>query len=177
MDDPTCRPAEELPNSTLFRFSTAGRKVVITERRFFRLCLAGAALPILGFLVTPRYSAVFLEYIFNFVPAFSDHGWASIYDGFLVGDPRGRPVANFFGYITFIARQWLLGIGPIPPTVSCLPLAFVAVAAECNAKMLSVVRPFDPAPDTPLALIDFAQLTHPNVPAFRAPPYRIERDL
>lgn len=130
MADRQYNVVKEYPDASLFEISVVGRSIHATERRLFTICLIAVAIGIIVFLLlSPPLWAVFLEYVIKFVPVYSDRGLASIFDGFLVGDPRGRVVANLFGYINIAVRQQLLELGPIHPTLSISWLLYPAILA------------------------------------------------
>jgi hypothetical protein len=94
------------------------RPISLNDRTVFVVLLGLIALAILVLLIArPERSGMFLEYDIKFVPAFLDNGIAAIFDGQLLGDPRTRIVANFFGYLNVIVRAKLLAISAIPPAL------------------------------------------------------------
>jgi hypothetical protein len=69
------------------------------------------------FLVQVSSTGTFLEYVFKFVPAMTDGGLASIFDGNTIGDPRPRLLTTFLAYVNIALRRVLLLHGPIHPAI------------------------------------------------------------
>jgi hypothetical protein len=69
------------------------------------------------FLLQVSSTGTFLEYVFKFVPAMTDGGLASIFDGNTIGDPRPRLLTTFFTYINIVLRRALLLYVPIHPSL------------------------------------------------------------
>jgi hypothetical protein len=69
------------------------------------------------------------EYIFKFLPAFTDGGLKAVFDGFLLGDPRVRILSNLLGYVEIALRRFLLLRMSIPPTVGISWLLYPATIA------------------------------------------------
>jgi hypothetical protein len=69
------------------------------------------------FLLQVSSTGTFLEYVFKFVPAMTDGGLTSIFDGNMVGDPRPRLLTTFFTYTNIVLRRALLLREPIHPSL------------------------------------------------------------
>jgi hypothetical protein len=69
------------------------------------------------FLVEISSAAIMLEYIFKFLPAMTDGGLASIFDGNTIGDPRPRLLTTFFTYVNVALRRALLAHWTIHPSL------------------------------------------------------------
>ena len=60
------------------------------------------------FLLNVTYAATMIEYVFKFLPALTDGGWASIFDFNGMGDPRPRLATTFFTFLNVKLRQFAL---------------------------------------------------------------------
>jgi hypothetical protein len=69
------------------------------------------------FLFEISSAAIMLEYIFKFLPAMTDGGLASIFDGNTIGDPRPRLLTTFFTYVNVALRRALLAHWTIHPSL------------------------------------------------------------
>jgi hypothetical protein len=102
------RPVELTPSAPLHLLEriTAGCLAAV---------IAGAIVWL--FLLQVSSTGTFLEYVFKFVPAMTDGGPASIFDGNAIGDPRPRLLTTFFTYVNIALRRVLLLHGPIHPAI------------------------------------------------------------
>src|SRR5262249_6860301 len=69
------------------------------------------------FLLHVSSTGTMLEYVIKFVPAMTDGGLTSIFDGNMVGDPRPRLLTMFFTYVNIAVRRALLLRSAIHPAL------------------------------------------------------------
>jgi hypothetical protein len=67
------------------------------------------------FIFQVSSAGIMLEYVFKFLPAMTDGGPASIFDGNTIGDPRPRLLTTFFTYVNIALRRALLLHSPNSP--------------------------------------------------------------
>jgi hypothetical protein len=78
------------------------------------------------FLLQISSAGTMLEYVFKFLPAMTDGGLASTFDGNAIGDPRPRLLTTLLTYINIALRRALLLHGPIHPTLGIAWLLYPA---------------------------------------------------
>jgi hypothetical protein len=116
-----CRAAP--PSSAAVKPDGLRAPVEASPLRPYEYILAGSfalaiVVAIVGlFLFQVSSAGIMLEYIFKFLPAMTDGGLASLFDGNTIGDPRPRLLTTFFTYVNVTLRRALLQHWTIHPTL------------------------------------------------------------